>query len=187
GTGDGTGLVTLSGAIGVQSGQTGGLTKNGASTYVLTGSNTYNGPTVIQKGTLIVTGGNDRLPTGTTVTLGDSSNNSGLLQLGNASGASNQTLAGLLTTGAGTGNAVVGGNSSTSILTLNIAATNTFAGALGGAGANQNNLALIKNGSGTLILSGTSNTYSGGTTLNAGVLRVTNTAGSATGSGAVTV
>jgi autotransporter-associated beta strand protein len=47
-------------------------------------------------------------------------------------------------------------------------------------------VALVKTGSGALTLTST-NTYTGGTTINAGTLLVKNTAGSATGSGAVTV
>ena len=45
---------------------------------------------------------------------------------------------------------------------------------------------LTKDGSGTLTLTGT-NIYTGGTTVNGGTLLVNNTAGSGTGSGAVTV
>lgn len=48
-------------------------------------------------------------------------------------------------------------------------------------------LILNKTGAGTLEITGESNTYSGGTTLNAGTLLANNTAGSATGTGAVTV
>jgi autotransporter-associated beta strand protein len=42
-------------------------------------------------------------------------------------------------------------------------------------------------GQGTTILSGTANSYSGGTTVSAGTLRVTNSSGSATGNGPVMV
>ena len=43
---------------------------------------------------------------------------------------------------------VVGGNSSVSTLTVNNSTTQTFGGKLGGAGTNNNNLALVKNGKG---------------------------------------
>lgn len=43
--------------------------------------------------------------------------------------------------------------------------------------------AILKTGAGTLLMS-TANTYSGGTTVSAGTLRITNAAGSATGTGA---
>ncbi len=46
---------------------------------------------------------------------------------------------------------------------------------------------LIKIGTGMLILTGANNTYSGGTTVSGGILMANNTAGSATGSGAVAV
>jgi rhamnogalacturonan endolyase len=60
--------------------------------------------------------------------------------------------------------------------------TNTYAGVIADSGVSS----LIKVGTGTLILTGT-NTYSGGTTINAGALQVNNLGGSGTGSGAVTV
>lgn len=47
--------------------------------------------------------------------------------------------------------------------------------------------ALAKQGPGTLTLSGGANSYSGGTIINAGTLMVTNTLGSATGSGPVVI
>jgi autotransporter-associated beta strand protein len=56
----------------------------------------------------------------------------------------------------------------------------TLSGSIGGAGA------LNKTGAGTLILGG-SNSYAGGSTVNAGTLLVTNTLGSGTGTGPVTV
>ncbi|MBL8878540.1 MAG: autotransporter-associated beta strand repeat-containing protein [Phycisphaerales bacterium] len=49
-----------------------------------------------------------------------------------------------------------------------------------------NGTGLTKTGAGTLILN-TANTYSGGTSVNAGTLHVSNTSGSATGSGAVAI
>ncbi len=60
--------------------------------------------------------------------------------------------------------------------------TNTYAGVIADAGVTS----LIKTGTGMLVLSGV-NTYSGVTTVNLGTLVVSNTAGSATGSGSITV
>ena len=60
--------------------------------------------------------------------------------------------------------------------------TNTYAGVIADAGVTS----LIKIGTGVFILSGP-NTYSGGTTVSGGTLLANNTAGSATGSGAVVV
>jgi len=96
---------------------TGGLSKSGAGTLVLTGANTYSGGTVIAAGIL----------QGDTTSLqGNIANNATLIFAQTASG--------------------------------------SFSGVMSGTGQ------LIKNGSGTLILSGT-NTYSGGTTINAGTLQ----------------
>ncbi len=50
-------IVTLSGAVEDQTGTTGGLTKAGAGTLILTGSNTYTGGTTINAGTLRVGSG----------------------------------------------------------------------------------------------------------------------------------
>jgi autotransporter-associated beta strand protein len=97
----------------------------------------------------------------------------------------NQELAGLETAGTGTANRVVGGSSTTSTLTLNIAdtVTNTYAGYLGGSDTDENNLALVKTGLGTLVLSG-NNTYTGTTTVSQGVLKITHpNALGATGAG----
>ncbi len=60
--------------------------------------------------------------------------------------------------------------------------TNTYAGVIADAGVTS----LIKTGTGMLVLSG-ANTYSGGTTVSGGTLMVSNTTGSATGLGTVTV
>jgi autotransporter-associated beta strand protein len=63
----------------------------------------------------------------------------------------------------------------------------TFAGVIRDGGLNQGaGGRLTKIGTGTLTLSG-ANTYTGGTTVSAGVLKVANTTGSATGTGAVNV
>jgi autotransporter-associated beta strand protein len=61
--------------------------------------------------------------------------------------------------------------------------TNTYAGVIADAGVTS----LIKTGTGMLILSGINNTYSGATTVNGGILKVTNTNGTATGFGSVTI
>ncbi|MFC5454926.1 beta strand repeat-containing protein [Prosthecobacter fluviatilis] len=145
----------------------GGLTKVGSGTLTLAGASTYTGGTFIKNGKLILSSGNDRLPTGTVVTLGDgSTNDSGVLKLDSNS----QTLAGLLTAGTGTGNSVINGNAIAATLTLNVSGTNTFGGVLGGAGLNENNFGLTKTGAGVLTLSGT-NTYTGATNILAGTLR----------------
>ncbi|MDZ7617717.1 MAG: autotransporter-associated beta strand repeat-containing protein, partial [Patescibacteria group bacterium] len=137
------------------------------------------------------------LPTTTTLVLGGAHSvkvgETGVGTLGTgagngkfALGGYNQTLAGLLASGTGTENRVVGNSATLSTLTLNIASdtTNTYAGYLGWTDTNDNNLALVKQGAGTLVL-GAANTYAGGTTVSAGVLRPTNAG--ALGSGSITV
>ncbi len=60
--------------------------------------------------------------------------------------------------------------------------TNTLSGAITGSGS-----LTVTGTEGVYILSGNSNTYSGGTTVSGATLRITNTSGSATGTGAVSV
>jgi autotransporter-associated beta strand protein len=167
------------------------LIQAGTDPLTLSGANTYTGGTAVQKGTLILaTGGS--LSSSTNLTLG-SGTTSGIFQLGDVynivnyqqgavSGAVNTTVASLSTSGTGTANQVVGGYSSVSILTVSNSGTDTYSGQLGGSATNQNNLALIKTGSGPLTLSG-ANTYNGGTTINSGTLVAGN--GSAFGTGNV--
>lgn len=65
-------------------------------------------------------------------------------------------------------------------LIVNASASTAFSGAISGSGS------LVKDGAGTLTLTGI-NTYSGGTTIQGGTLHVNNLFGSGAGSGAVTV
>ena len=169
-----TGILTAS-SYAVESGSisailagTGGLTKSTTGTVTLSGANTYTGATAIKNGTLALGVGNDRLPTGTTVTLGDAAtNDSGIFKLDSRS----QQLAGLLIAGSGTGNRVVNGNATAATLTLNIASGTQFLRRhLGGTGTNENNFAITKTGTGTLTLSGAANTFTGGVTVEGGTL-----------------
>jgi autotransporter-associated beta strand protein len=145
-------------------------------TCVLTNASTYVGNTIVAGGTTLqLIGANDRLPTSTALTLGTTAfqnfiwNRFGKLTLGNSSTAVNQTLAGL-TTGT-TGCVVAGGNSTTpSILTVNNASDNVYAGTLGGSAAPANKLALVKGGAGNLSLQGTN--LCGSYTVNNGILQI---------------
>lgn len=157
--------------------------KNGTSTQTLTGGNSYTGTTTVRNGTLQLAGGDNRLSGSASMVIGNTGT-SGRLLLGSTglSGVtdarSNLTVASLSSTGLG--GSIVGGHSSLSTLTVNQSATTTFAGALGGVGTNENNLALIKSGVGILTLSG-NNSYAGTTTVSGGTLRV-NGINSGTGS-----
>ncbi|HTS19722.1 MAG TPA: glycosyl hydrolase family 28 protein [Verrucomicrobiae bacterium] len=100
------------------------------------------------------------------------------IYLGALSGGSGAVLRGSDQNGPGVDTYVVG----------NLNSNTTFAGTIGdGTGSSSPHaVALVRTGSGTFALSG-ANTYSGGTTVSNGTLLVENTAGSATGTGAVTV
>ncbi|MDZ7616012.1 MAG: autotransporter-associated beta strand repeat-containing protein, partial [Patescibacteria group bacterium] len=171
-TGGNNGSTTFSGVI--EDGVGGvplALRKVGSGTLTLQGANTYTGNTLIEDGRLVLGGGNNRLAVGTTVTLGSGAI-SGVLGVGGGANSRDQELAGLVTSGTGTANRVVGGGTSTfSTLTLNIASTNVFGGILGGPDGTENQLSLVKTGSGVLTLTGV-NTYVGTTTVSTGTLRM---------------
>jgi len=173
-------VTAVNGTIRLPLTGTAGLVKSGAGTLYLREVATYTGSTTIEEGRLTIGSlesgspdGNDRLPTGTIVTLGSGSA-SGSLGLGQSNPGRNQTLAGLLTSGSGTENRVVGaGNTIPSTLTLDIGlgVENVFGGILGGPGSNENNLQLVKAGAGRLVLTGTS-TATSPTLVQAGTLLI---------------
>src|SRR6185295_15384390 len=91
-------------------------------------------------------------------------------------GSVRQEIAGLLTAGTGTTNAVVGSGSNIGQLTVNIAGTPApYTGNLGGTGGNQNAFGLRKIGAGVFEPAGT-NTYFGGTIIEAGTLKISSDA-----------
>ena len=137
------------------------ITKVGAGTLTLAGSNTYRGNTTVSAGTLKLTNSlalqNSNLATGGTGLVFDSSVTSHAFSIGGLSGATDLPLV----DNAATPNPIaltVGGT------TVNV--TSTYTGALSGAGAS-----LTKIGTGTFTLRG-SNTYTGPTTVMAGTLRL---------------
>ena len=150
--GSGGGTVTLSGNIN-STGGSGSLTKSGTFTLILGGSNTYNGATVVNNGSLFIANSyglsgstlSNTVPGAVVFT-----NNISTAYLGGLAGSVDL---GLTNTSGGQVNLVVGGNNRSS----------TYSGALSGTGS------LTKQGSGTLTLSGV-NTYSGDTIVNAGTL-----------------
>ena len=133
-----------------------GIALSGAGTLVLTGANTYTGPTTISAGTLQL-GASGVIPDGS-----DKGNVSvaGALDMNGFS----ETINGLSGAGtvdnkvAGTPTLTVGGNDQTS----------TFSGTIKNT---TGTLALAKTGAGTLTLSG-ANTYNGPTTVNGGMLQI---------------
>jgi outer membrane autotransporter protein len=134
--------ATLTGAI------TGGSSttefhKIGTGTLTLTGNNAYTGQLQILAGTLTLTGDNQPSITPTPISSGAT------LQIGNGGG-----------TGSLTGNVTNSG-----LFIVNRSNAYTFDGVISGAGS------FVQMGPGTTTLTAT-NTYSGGTTINAGTLAV---------------
>jgi outer membrane autotransporter protein len=127
----------------------GTLTQAGAGTLTLTGPNTYRGTTTVETGTLAA-GAVDTLPRLTAVTVAAP----GTLALDNF----NQSIGSL----AGAGGVTLG---SATLTTGNDNTNTEFSGVISGTGA------VDKVGTGTFILSG-NNTYTGGTTISAGILEL---------------
>ena len=129
----------------------GGLTLTGSGLLVVSGANTYQGPTTISGGTLQLAGGFDRLPTISAVVMAPAT----VLDLN-----SNPQTVGSLS---GSGTVL-----NSAALTVGTDSTDTtFSGVITGSGD------LLKTGVGTLVLAG-SNTYSGKTYINAGILQAGN-------------
>jgi autotransporter-associated beta strand protein len=205
--GGGSGTVEFDAPIG----GTGGLTVNNTGTTDLKGGgNTYTGTTSVQGGTLVPEttsgvgvpgaltvgaatvrlGASNQTASTATVTL----NPSALLDLnGNSTSVGPLVLSGAtVTTGSGTltvggkitdsGASSISGNLALSAgsetITVNTAGTLTVSAAVSGSSS------LTKTGSGALVLTA-ANTYSGGTTLSAGSLKVGNN--NALGSGTLTL
>jgi len=144
----------------------GGFTKAGLGILTLESTATYTGATTVSGGALGLAGGaNNRLAATTALVMSN-----GTLQLGNVAGASNQTVSSLSGSGA-----IVGGNATVSALTVNQATATGYTGVIGGAGTDENNIALVKSGDGILVLGGSS-TFTGGITIQAGVLAAGNAA-----------
>ena len=147
-----------------------GLYKVGTGSLKLTNANTFSSGVSILSGAIILSGGSDRLPVGAALSLG-SGTGSGKLVLGDSSGAVGQTLTSIGVNGTGTSNAIVGGGSSPSTLTVNLTADAVYSGKIGGTAANENSLNLAKTGAAVLTLNG-ANSFTGTTTIHGGTLAV---------------
>ena len=156
-----------------------GLAKLGEGQLVLDADNTYTGATTVYAGTLTA-GAEKTSAFGLTPSLAFGPGSNGKVQLnGNSFDLSSLTTDG--------GSPIVENASATPVtLTVNNSVANTFAGSLqdgSGGGA----LSLVKNGDGTLTLSGASS-YSGGTVISAGtvVISADNNLGAADSSVSIT-
>ena len=160
----GTGAINLNGVL---SGS-GGLTNGGSGVTTLSGANTYTGLTTISAGTLAYGVTNALSSGGVTV-------NGGTLDMKTFS-----DTVGTVTLSAGSITGSTGVLTGTSYVLNNATGTTTASAILGGA------VTLAKSGVGTAILSG-ANTYTGATTVTAGVLNIQNATALGTVAGGVTV
>lgn len=149
------------------------ITKTGSGLMLLSGSNNYSGPTTVSAGILRA---------GSTQAFGNNS----AVSLANTAGASLDLNGFNNSLGSLSGGGITGGTVTLGSATLTVGGANTspsaYAGVISGSGA------LVKTGTGTLQLTGF-NTFSGGTTINAGTLQLNASGGVGTGivRGTVTV
>ena len=150
-------------------------TVDNTSEVILSGANTYGGGTSVVVGGLKIAGADDRLPTGTLLELGNTSNfGSSRFDLGGF----NQTVGGLSSLGTSMKLHVTNSSATASTLTVDQSAARTFRGDFGG------EVNLVKSGTGTLTLSGAFHStgtvhvaggtlaFTGAATVDASVLRV---------------
>jgi fibronectin-binding autotransporter adhesin len=145
------------------------LTKNGVGTLIIGAAGNYAGQTFVNGGIVSI---NTDGAIGAVATAAALNLNGGTLQATATFPLSNGAV------GTNDRPIAIGTNNGG----IDVTGTNVFtvAGVVSGVGS------LTKSNTGTLILSGNSNTYTGGTVVTGGTLRVDNTSGSATGTGAVT-
>ncbi len=151
----------------------------GAGTVTLGAANTYTGATIFNAANsgVVKLGITNALPTATNVTFGYSSGNGGSLDLNGF----NQTLASIINGGFGSAvNKIVNNGSTDATLTIN-GSTSPNAFVFGIQDGTTNKISLVKAGSGTLILDGSTttggNSYTGNTTVSGGTLRLNKSGG----------
>ncbi len=190
-----SGSDTTTARIAAPIGGSGGLAKSGAGTLILTGANNYAGGTTINAGTLRIGDG------GTTGSVAGDIANQGVLVFDRSdvfgfggaitgsgslvkAGTGTMTLTGAASQGGGTtvsagtlrigAGGSLGGNATVSTgatLAFDRADAVTHGGTIGGAGA------ILKQGAGTLTLSGNSSGFAGSTSVQAGTLDLAGTLG----------
>lgn len=150
---------------------TGSLTETGGGNLTLSGTNTYSGVTTVSSGTLVV---------GNNLALQDSTLSTSGAGVVTVTGFTTPTIGGL-TGSTALASVITTGYGSVTNLTLNPGASvsDTYSGVIAN-GAN--GMSLTMSGAGTQILSGT-NTYTGTTTINSGILEAGNNNSSALGAG----
>ena len=147
------------------------LVKSGAGTQVLSGNNTYSGGTTTSGGTLqfakLISMPNSGAVAVSGATLAVNVGGSGEWTTGTSG---NGTIGGLLAGLGGQSGGTVSwtGNVGLGLDTTDASSTQTYSGNIANVGTT---LAITKLGTGTLTLSG-ANSYSGGTTVNGGVLTI---------------
>ena len=164
--GDGTGEISgsISNAL--------SLVKNGTGTWTLSGNNTSSGAVTLTQGTLVM-GNSGALNAATPVGVTFSSNtNAKTLRLNGYS----VTVNGLGAAN-GTNTLTENGAATDAVLTIRNTSSSTYAGVLAD-GSGGGRLSLVKEGSGTEVLTGT-NTYTGSTAVNQGTLELSFSAASA--------
>ena len=151
----------------------GGLTVGGEGALTLSGSNTYQGATTIEGAATLALEGMGLIPNTPLIQLSGSLGRPATFDISGVM-LGTPVAVGVLEGGA-SDFVVLGGNA----LATTFTGTATFNGTISGSGGS-----LIKSGSGTFFLGGSS-TYSGGTTLNSGILNIGSD--SALGSGTLAV
>ncbi len=136
---------------------------NGGGTTTFSTQQSWVGPTTISGGsTVYASGVNNALPASTILNLGDASNTTGSYNLGG----NTQTLAGIVTWGSGTSNSITSSAAGGQLFVNVASGVDSYSGSLTGS------LGLHKEGSGTLELTGSSNSYNGATAIDVGTLQL---------------